>query len=152
MVERGSEIRKKARIKNYYYLVAGILAIIFSVSHIWNGQNVVLPTLNVVATPIDTKTMFIYVWHIVSGENILFGVVFLLMSVHRDLSKVRFTAWIIVFVMIVRWIIILGSTLAYNAKGFGNTWMESLAFTVFISTIILGIRVKNKQIGEYKEG
>jgi hypothetical protein len=134
-------------IKNYYYLIAGILAIIFSVAHVWNGQTVVLQTLNVYPTPVDTRTMFLYVWHIISAENLLFGVAFLLMSGHKDLSKVRFTAWTIAILMIARWIVILGSTLIYNAKGFENTWMESLAFTIFISIIILGIRVKDKQSG-----
>lgn len=83
--------------------------------------------------------MFLYVWHIISAENLLFGVVLLFMSVSKDLSKVRFTAWIIVFLMIVRWIVIIGSTLIYNAKGFESTWKESLAFAIFISIIILGV-------------
>lgn len=134
-------------IKNYYYLIAGILAIIFSVAHVWNGQTVVLQTLNVYPTLVDTRTMFIYVWYIISIENLVFGVAFLLMSVHRDLSKVRFTAWAIALLMVARWIVILGITFIYNAKEFGSTWMESLAFTVFISIIILGIRVKDKQSG-----
>jgi hypothetical protein len=137
---------KPNMIKNYYYLVAGMLSIIFSISHVWNGQTNVLSSLNVDALTSDSKTVFHYVWHIISAENMLFGVAFLVMSVHKDLSKVRFTAWTIVILMIARWIVILGSTIAYNRGEFGNTWMESIAFTIFISIIILGIRVKNKHI------
>ena len=133
-------------IKNYYYLTAGILAILFSISHAWNGQNMVLQTLNVYASPTDTKTMFLYVWHIISAENMVFGVAFILMSVHKDLSKVNFTAWIIVFLMIVRWIVILGSTIFYNVNDFNATWKESIAFMVFISIIILGIRKKDIKV------
>jgi hypothetical protein len=91
-------------IKNYYYLVAGILAILFSVSHSWNGQTIVLPTINIDTITVDTKTTFFYVWHIITAENMLFGFAFILMSVYKDLSKVRVTAWVIAILMIVRWI------------------------------------------------
>ena len=44
-------------IKNYYYLIVGILAILFSITHAWNGQTVVLPSLNVPGITADTKTI-----------------------------------------------------------------------------------------------
>ena len=50
----------KEMIKNYYYLVAGILAILFSITHAWNGQTVVLPSLHVEAITAETKTIFFY--------------------------------------------------------------------------------------------
>ena len=37
--------RNKPLIKNYYYLVAGILSILFSFTHAWNGQTSVLPVI-----------------------------------------------------------------------------------------------------------
>ena len=94
-------------IKNYYYLVVGILAILFSLTHAWNGQTVVLPSLNVPAITTDTKTIFFYVWHIITSENMLFGFAFIFMSFHKDLSRVRFAAWLIAILMIVRWLLFL---------------------------------------------
>ena len=135
-------------IKNYYYLVAGILAILFSVSHAWNGQTVVLPSINVDTITADTKTIFFYVWHIITAENILFGFAFIFMSVHKDLSKVRFTAWVIAILMIVRWVVIFGSTILYNAEGLKNTLIDSIAIIVYVSLIILGTRAKDKRNGE----
>ena len=137
----------KYTIKNYYYLVAGILAILFSITHAWNGQSIVLPSLNVDKISADTKTTFIYVWHIITAENMLFGLSFLFMSVHKDLSKVRFAAWMIAILMIVRLIVILGGTLLYNASGLKNTLIDSIAIVIYVSLIVLGIRVKDKQIG-----
>jgi hypothetical protein len=58
--------------QNYYYLVAGILAIIFSIRHAWNGQTIVLPSLNIDAINSDTKTILFYVWHIIKAENMLY--------------------------------------------------------------------------------
>lgn len=137
----------KYTIKNYYYLVAGILAILFSITHAWNGQSIVLPSLNVDKISADTKTTFIYVWHIITAENMLFGLSFLFMSVHKDLSKVRFAAWMIAILMIVRLIVILGGTLLYNASGLKNTLIDSIAIVIYVSLIVLGTRVKDKKIG-----
>ena len=137
----------KYTIKNYYYLVAGILAILFSITHAWNGQSIVLPSLNVDKISVDTKTTFIYVWHIITAENMLFGLSFLFMSVHKDLSKVRFAAWMIAILMIVRLIVILGGTLLYNASGLKNTLIDSIAIVIYVSLIVLGTRVKDKKIG-----
>lgn len=134
-------------IKNYYYLIAGFLAILFSITHAWNGQSIVLPSLNVDTITVDTKTTFFYVWHIITAENMLFGLSFLFMSVHKDLSKVRFTAWVIAILMIVRLIVILGGTLLYNASGLKNTVIDSIAIVLYVSLIVLGISVKDKQIG-----
>jgi hypothetical protein len=133
-------------IKNYYYLVAGILAILFSVSHAWNGQTTVLPSINIDTITADTKTVFFYVWHIITAENMLFGFAFIFMSVHKDLSKVRFAAWVIAILMIVRWIVIFGSTILYNAEGLKSILIDSIAIIVYVSLVILGARVKDKRI------
>jgi hypothetical protein len=131
-------------VKNYYYLIAGILAIIFSISHAWNGQTIVLPMLNVETITTDTKTTFFYVWHIITAENMLFGVAFIFMAFHKDLSKVRFTAWFFALLMIVRLFVIVGGTLLYNASGLKNTLIDCVAIIVYVSIIVLGIRVKEK--------
>lgn len=136
----------KNKVKNYYYLIVGILSILFSFSHAWNGQAMVLPTLDVEKITINTRTIFFYVWHIITAENMVFGLAFLFMAFHKDLSKVRFAAWIIAIVMIVRWIVIFGGTLSYNPGRLKDTLIDSLAIVIFVCLIILGIRVKNKQI------
>ena len=132
-------------IKNYYYLIAGILAILFSISHAWNGQSVVLPTLNVEKITIDTRTIFFYVWHIITAENMLFGIAFIVMAFHKDLSKVRFTAWMIALLMMVRFVVIVGGTLLYDASGLKNVLVDSIAIVVYVSIIILGIKVNKSK-------
>jgi hypothetical protein len=75
----------------------------------------------------------------------LFGFAFIFMSVNKDLSKVRYAAWIIAILMVVRWIVILGSTLLYNADRLKNIWIDSIAIIIYVSIIILGTRVKDKR-------
>jgi hypothetical protein len=133
-------------IKNYYYLIVGILAILFSISHARNGQTLVLPTLNIDIITTDTKTIFFYVWHIITAENMLFGIAFIVMSCRKNLSKVRFTAWLIAVLMIVRLVVIVGGTLLYDASGLKNTLIDSIAIVIYVALILLGIKVKDKQI------
>jgi hypothetical protein len=135
-------------VKNYYYLIVGVLAILFAFTHAWNGQTAVLPLLNVDTIDVNTRTIFFYVWHIITIENLIFGVAFLFMAFHKDLSKVSFAAWIIAILMIVRLIVIFGGTLLYNASELKNIAVDSIAIVIYVSLIILGIRVKIKQVGE----
>ena len=132
-------------IRNIYYLIAGILAIIFSITHAWNGQTAVLPDLNSDLISVETKTTFFYVWHIVTVENMIFGIAFLIMAFHKDLSKARVAAWIIVAIMIGRWLVIFASTLLYNAAEISNTFVDSVAILVYSVLIIVGTRVEKKQ-------
>jgi hypothetical protein len=131
-------------IKNYYYLIAGILSILFSFTHAWNGQTTVLPIVNVSNIDLATKTTIFYVWHIMTAENFVFGVSFLAMAFYKDLSKVRFTAWLIVVMIIARWGVIFGSTLFKNINGLPDTLSDLIAIIIYVGLIILGTRVKDK--------
>ena len=131
-------------IKNYYYLIAGILSILFSFSHAWNGQSSFLPITNASDINLVSKTTIFYVWHIITAENLIFGVAFLVMSVYKDLSKVKFTAWMIALMIVARWVVIFGSTLFKNKNGVTDTLTESIVILIFVGLIILGIRKKGK--------
>ncbi len=131
-------------IKNYYYLIAGIIMIFSAITHAWNGQLATLPMLNVEDVDIHARTIFFYVWHIITAENLIFGVAFLLMAFYKDLSKVRFAAWMVGIIMISRWIVIFGSTLLKNKTDIFGILTDSIAMAVLVALIILGTRVKNK--------
>jgi hypothetical protein len=136
--------RNKPLIKNYYYLVAGILSILFSFTHAWNGQTSVLPVINTSNIDLATKTTVFYVWHIMTAENFGFGVSFLVMSFYKDLSKVKFTAWSIAVMIIARWGVVFGSTLFKNINGLTDTLSDLIAIIIYVGLIILGTRVKDK--------
>ncbi|MEV5026746.1 hypothetical protein [Paenibacillus sp. LPE1-1-1.1] len=130
------------KVRNFYYLIAGILAILFAVTHAWNGQSAVLPTLHVSAIAMDTRTVFTYVWHIITAENLVFGIVFIFMSFQSERSKVRSAAWTIVSLLIVRLIVILGITAFHDVSALSDTLIDSIAIVIYIAFIILGIRMK----------
>jgi hypothetical protein len=135
---------KISTIKNYYYLIAGILSILFSFTHGWNGQTTVLPIVNTSSIDLATKTIVFYVWHIMTAENFVFGVSFLVMAFYKDLSKVKFTAWFIAVIIIARWGVVFGSTLFNNINGLTDTLTDLIAIIIYLGLIILGTRVKDK--------
>ena len=133
------------KVRNFYYLVAGVLAILFAITHAWNGQSAVLPTLGLSAISMETRTVFTYVWHVITAENLVFGISFIFMAFHRERSKIRFAAWTIVSLVIIRLIVILGITAFHDVSAFADTLIDSIAIVIYAAIIILGIRMKNKE-------
>lgn len=134
----------KLRVKNSYYLIVGVLAILFSFTHAWNGETVVLPIINGTTIDQTVKTTMFYVWHIITTENFIFGVAFIFMAFYKDLSKVRFTAWIIAVIMIARWGVIFVSTLSLNINALTTNLTDFIVIIIYVGLIILGTRVRNK--------
>ncbi|GGD81134.1 hypothetical protein [Paenibacillus nasutitermitis] len=132
------------KVRNLYYLIAGILAVLFAVSHAWNGESAVLPTLHESAIAMDTRIMFTYVWHIITAENLVFGIVFIFMSLQADQSKTRIAAWMIVSLLIVRLMVIVGITAFHDISALTDTLIDSIAIVIYVVFIILGIRRKQK--------
>ncbi|GIO34603.1 MULTISPECIES: hypothetical protein [Paenibacillus] len=132
-------------IKNYYCLIAGVLAILFAVTHAWNGQSVVLPTLLVNDIALNTRITFTYIWHIITAENLAFGIVFIILSFQSEISKIRFAAWIFVSLLLIRLMVILGVTALYDASALTNTLIDSIAVLIYSAFIILGTRIKKKE-------
>lgn len=135
-------------IRNYYYLIAGILAILFAFTHAWNGQTAVLPMLNIDAIGVNTKTILFYVWHIITAENFSFGIAFLVMASYKDLSKVKFAAWMISIIMIVRWAVIFGSTILKDINNLKGIAVDTIAIIIYTGLIVLGTRVNGKSSGQ----
>ncbi|CAN1211314.1 DUF2127 domain-containing protein [Tumidithrix helvetica PCC 7403] len=138
---------KMSMIKNYYYLIVGILSILFAFTHAWNGQTTVLPIVNGSNIDLATQTTICYIWHILTTENFIFGVSFLVMAFYKDLSKVKFTAWMIAIIIIARWGVIFGSTLSKNINSLTETLSDSIAIIIYVGLILLGTRIKDKISG-----
>jgi uncharacterized membrane protein YdjX (TVP38/TMEM64 family) len=102
-----------------------------------------LPLLDTPAITQETRTTFIHIWHVITAENLVFGIAFLIMSQYKDLSKVRFTAFVIASMLVLRLIAIIGATLLYNPTGLNTTLVDSVAIVIYVVIIIFGTRVKN---------
>jgi uncharacterized membrane protein len=132
------------RIRNYFYLTAGILAVLFAATHAWNGHTAVLPELDGGAVALATETVFTYVWHIITAENLIFGIAFLMMAFIREPAKHRFAARMIAVILAVRLAVILGITAALDAASLAASAVDAVAIVVYIALILFGARVKSR--------
>ncbi len=92
------------------------------------------------------KTTIFYIWHIIGAENFIIGLALIAMAFYKEFLKVKFAAWLIAGIMIVRLLIIFGSTLFQNRTGLKDLLIDIIATIIFVGLIILGTRVKEKAI------
>ena len=130
--------------KNYYYFIVGILCVLFAFTHSWNGHTAVLKVFETHPIDINTKTVFHYVWDIITIENLIFGIALLVMAFCKDLSKVRFIAYLIAIILIARWVVILFYTLQYNRGSVTQLIPDTIAIFILAGLLFLGTRVKGK--------
>lgn len=136
------------KVRNFYFLTAGLLAILFAFTHAWNGQSTVLPVLHASAIAMDTQTIFMYVWHIITAENLIFGFIFIFMSFQSERSKTHFAVWTIVSLLLVRLLVILGITALQDILALRDTLIDSIAIVIYVIFTIMGIRRKPKGFGD----
>lgn len=95
----------------------------------------------------DTRTVFTYVWHIITAENLVIGIAFIFMSFQNERSKTRFAAWMIAAILIVRLVVIVGVTALLDVTTLTDTFIDSIAIVIYVALIILGTRMTKKQSG-----
>lgn len=129
-------------IRNYYYLIVGLLLILFAVTHTVNGVMTGLPVLHNADIENDIKITFTYVWHVIGIENLVLGIALLIMAFQKNMSKVKFTTWVIIVVLIMRWIIITSFTLLDESGSIKQIIPDTIAFFGVITLLLIGTRIK----------
>lgn len=131
----------KMRKINYYYLVAGLLAILFSITHELNGQHNAIPLLYSGNIDIHVATTFKYIWHIITAENLIFGITFIIMAFYKDAKNVKFTAWLISAILIIRLFVITCTTLMMGGQ-IKDLLVDIIAIIIYTTIILFGTRSK----------
>ena len=134
-------------VKNYIYLVVGLLSVLSAVTHTLNGLGTALPVLDSVIDD-STKTVFTHVWHVIGIENLVFGIALIIMAFQKNLEKVKFTAWLIIVILILRWIIIVFFTVLNDISNVNNLLIDTVAILICVVLLVLGTRVKTKIANE----
>jgi hypothetical protein len=103
-----------------------------------------LPILDNVEIGNNTKVAFTYVWHIIGIENLVFGIALLIMAFRKNLSEVKFTAWLIIVILAMRWIVITFITSLNNKSNLKQLIPDTIAIFVVIILLLLGTKVKER--------
>jgi uncharacterized protein YybS (DUF2232 family) len=131
-------------VKNYYYLIVGVLCLLFAITHTLNGITTNLQILENSEIENNTRVTFTYVWHIIGIENLIFGIALLIMAIQKKKSNVKFVAWLIISILAMRWIVITIFTLLNNDGNVIPLIPDSTAIIVLIVLLLLGTKVNNK--------
>ena len=131
-------------VKNYFYLIVGVLCLLFAVTHTLNGVATSLQILDNSVIENNTKVAFTYVWHIIGIENLVFGIALLIMAFQTNLSKVKFATWLIIIILAMRWIVITLFTLMNNSGNVMQIIFDMAVIFVVIILLLLGTKVKDK--------
>ena len=132
------------KINNYFYLIAGILSVLFAFTHAMNGQLTLLSEIDQTSLESGTKTIIRYVWHIITAENLIFGVALIFMAFYREREKVRIVAWLIAVVLLTRWFVILIFTLMRDSASLQGVIADTIAILLLVVLLLLGARVKDR--------
>lgn len=131
-------------VRNYYYLIVGLLCVLFAITHTLNGITTTLPILENSEIDNNTKVVFTYVWHIIGIENFVLGIFLLIMAFMKNASKVKFTSWLIIAILSMRWIVITYFTLFNSLSSIKQLIPDTVAIFVIIILLFLGTKVKDR--------
>lgn len=107
-----------------------------------------MPTLNNVEIESNAKVAFIYVWHLIGVENLIFGIFLLFMAFSKNMSKVKWAAWLIIVILAMRWLVITYFTMANNSGNIRQLIPDTVAIFIVIILLFLGTKVKDRKIVE----
>jgi hypothetical protein len=133
------------KIKNYFYLIVGVLSVLFAFTHAMNGQLTLLSEIDKTTLDMGTKTIVRYVWHIITAENLIFGVALIFMAFYSERAKVRIVAWLIAVVLLTRWFVILIFTLMQDSASLQGMLADTIAIILLVVLLLIGARVKEKE-------
>ena len=127
------------KIRNYYFLIVGLLSVLFSVSHGWFGETTLLPLIESSNLDLSTRTAVFYTWHMSTAENFIFGIVFFIMAFYKDATKLKFTVWVIVSIVVIRYAVFFVSTWIKNKSGINEAIPELVILIIYVVLILMGI-------------
>jgi hypothetical protein len=122
--------------RNWYFIVVGVLFVLFSVTHELNGRESLFPKL--ADLEVSTRTSVFYVWHVITAENLLFGLVLVALGFRAASSAGRLTARVFAAMLVARWVVIEGSTLVHNPQSLPGTWMDTVAIFLCVALLVRG--------------
>ena len=134
-------------IRNYFYLVVGVLCLLSAVTHEMNGFTTLFPALSNTNIDAESKVTFNYLWHIIATENVVMGIALVLIALRKNDNAGKYIAQFVMALLAVRWASIAFSTLTADWANFTKILPESIIMWVLILVLWLGTRKKEEKHG-----
>ena len=131
-------------IRNYFYLIVGLVCLLSAVTHTLNGLETAIASLNHSTMDAHNKVVFTYVWHIIGAENVVFGIALLITAFYKNTTGGKYIAGFIMAMLVVRWLAILSFSLLNNIENITTLIPETIIIWVVIILLWFGIKRSNK--------
>ena len=130
-------------IRNYFYLVVGVLCLLSAVTHEMNGFTTLFPALSNTNIDAESKVTFNYLWHIIATENVVMGIALVLIALRKNDNAGKYIAQFVMALLAVRWASIAFSTLTSDGGNLTKILPESIIMWVTYTSIV--VRYKKKK-------
>jgi hypothetical protein len=128
---------------NYFYLVVGILCVLFAGSQTWNGLQTMLPALHGSTIDSSIMTVFIYQWYIIIAEQLVFGIALIIMAFQKSVAKIKIAAWVITAILFMRGVTTVIVTVLLGISNMTNLLISAIAIFSLVALMLLGNRVRD---------
>lgn len=130
------------KITNIYCFVVGCLCILAAFSHTFNGIHSSLPVINNANISTNIMIEFNYLWHIIGAENLIFGIILLIMAFYKKEKQSNIAIWLIISILTIRCIIIILCSKFIGNLNMSSIIIDSIVILLIICLLILGLRKK----------
>lgn len=131
-------------IRNYFYLIVGVLCLLSAVTHEMNGFTTLFPALSNTNIDAESKVTFNYLWHIIATENVVMGIALVLIALRKNDNAGKYIAQFVMALLAIRWASIAFSTLTSDGGNLTKILPESVIIWVLI-LLWLGTRKKEEK-------
>ena len=131
---------------NIIYLIVGIFNLLSAFTQTRDGLKNALNILNNSEIDNGTKIVLTYVWHIVGIENLVIGIALLIMAFIKVKENVKFTAWVIIAILIARLIVTPIFTFMKSKSGLFDILIDTIALIGMIILLFFGTILNSKAI------
>jgi len=137
-------MKHQGMVKNYFYLVVGILCVLFAGTQTWDGLQTISPVLHDSNIDSSTLTVFTYQWFIIIAEQLVFGIALIAMAFQKNMEKVRIVGWVIMAALFIRGLVIVVVTVSLGIGSITNLLTSTIVIFILVILLLLGVRVTDK--------
>jgi hypothetical protein len=138
------------RISINYFLLSGLMSLMFTVGHVLWGQEFVigqLPARNIDQSLVALVAMG---WNLNATTTLLSGIALVMIARRPDTPGVLPLVWFIVAINVARYVMLLGTVLASPSYDLIALVYQSVGLFMYVGCMLLGIRqastLKQRQI------
>ncbi len=126
-------------ITNYFFLSAGLIAVLFSVGHGVFVQKHIMGEVNATGMQKSAKRAIFAFLHYPTSMLFLSAIALIIISTVSDVSAVHLLAWFIAAINASNLIVAMGATLAKDREALPSMALPSMAMIVWLGIIVAGI-------------